>query len=162
MPSLACGGPDRRGSVRHVFRQLGSGIALATLAAGLAGCGFVGASGVSHAKPDGFVLHGHVAVPVPASDTRPDGAACASLVPGIVGGTRVVVSGPDGHPLAEGALGDGVIARTGTGASCDFPFQIPAVPGGVASYDVTVANHAQRFPAKDLREGAAAVLTVSG
>jgi hypothetical protein len=162
MPSLACGGPDPRGSVRHVFRRVGSGIALATLVAGLAGCGFIGASGVSHTKPNGFVLHGHVAVPVPASDTRPDGAACASLVPGIVGGTRVVVSGPDGHELAGGVLGDGVIARTGAGASCDFPFQLPAVPGGVDSYDVAVAGHARRLPAKDLREGAAAVLTVTG
>jgi hypothetical protein len=162
MPSLACGCRDVRGSVRHVFRQLGSGIALAALTAGLAGCGFIGASRVSHAKPDGFSLHGHVAVPVAANDARPDGAACASLVPGVVGGTRVAVSDPAGHELATGVLGDGVIARTGTGASCDFPFQITAVPGGVDSYDVAVAGHVQRFPAKELREGASAVLTVTG
>jgi hypothetical protein len=144
-----------------VFRRAGSCLVLAALVAGLSGCGFVHAAGVSHAKPDGFVLHGRVAVPVPATDSRPDGAACASSVPDIVGGTAVKVSGPAGQQLATGTLGDGVIARTGGSASCDFPFQIPAVPGGVTSYDISVGNHAQRFPAKELREGAAAILTVT-
>ena len=93
MPSVACGGPVARGTVRHVFRRAGSCLALAALLAGLAGCGFLGAAGVSHAKPNGFVLHGHVTVPVPVPDARPDGAACASSVVDIVGGTAVKVYG---------------------------------------------------------------------
>ncbi len=128
----------------------------------LAGCGFVSASGVSHSKPDAFVLRGHVSVPVPAGDARPDGAACAATVPGIVAGTPVRVTGPDGRYLASGPLGDGVIARGTDGSTCDFPFQIPGVAGGVDSYDVAVGTRpARRFPAKDLRENAAAIITVS-
>jgi hypothetical protein len=128
----------------------------------LAGCGFVGASGVSHTKPDAFVLRGHVSVPVPAGDARPDGAACAATVPGIVAGTPVRVSGPDGRFLASGPLGDGVIARGADGSTCDFPFQIPGVAGGVDSYDVTVGTRPpQRFPAKSLRENAQAIISVT-
>src|SRR5207245_5557786 len=126
------------------------------------GCGVLGASGVSHTKPDAFVLRGHVSVPVPAGDARPDGAACAATVPGIVAGTSVRVTGPDGHFLATGQLGDGVIARGTSGSTCDFPFQIPGVRGGVDSYDVSVGTRpAQRFPAKDLRENAAATIVVT-
>jgi hypothetical protein len=128
----------------------------------LTGCGFVGASGASHTKPDAFVLRGRVSVPVPAGDARPDGAACAATVPGIVAGTPVKVTGPDGHYLATGALGDGVIARGVNGSTCDFPFQIPGVAGGVDSYEVAVGTRpAQRFPAKGLRENAAAIIVVT-
>jgi hypothetical protein len=147
--------------IRHGERSWALLASLALVAA-LGGCGFIGASGVSHAKPDTFILRGHVAVPVPVDDRRPDGAACAATVPDIVGGTSVMVNGPDGHLLATGKLGDGVIGHTGTASSCDFPFQIAAVPGGVTSYDITIGTHTQRFPAKDLRENAVAILTVTG
>jgi hypothetical protein len=129
----------------------------------LAGCGFVGASGVSHTKPDAFILRGHVSVPVPVGDARPDGAACAASVPDIVAGTPVKVSAPDGRYLGSGALGDGVIAAGTAGSTCDFPFQVRGVAGGVDSYDVTVGTRpAQRFPAKRLRENADAIITFTG
>jgi hypothetical protein len=146
-----------------VFRRAGCLLALVVLALGLAGCGFVGASGVSGTKPDAFLLRGRVTEPVPAGDPRPDGAVCAATSPDIVAGAPVRVTAPDGHLLATGALGDGVIARSGTASTCDFPFQIAGVPGGVASYDIAVGTRApKRFPAKELRENATAIIPVSG
>jgi len=146
-----------------VFRRAGWLLALVLLVAGLGGCGWLAASGVSHHKPDAFVLRGRVTVPVPAGDSRPDGAACAASDPAVVAGTPIRVTGPDGHLLATGYLGDGVISRTGTAASCDFPFQLAGVPGGVDSYDIAVGTRApHRFPAKDLRENADAVIPVNG
>ena len=131
------------------------------LVAGPAGCGFVGASGAPQTKPDAFVLRGHVTVPEPG-DTRADGAVCAATVPGIVAGAPVRISSPDGKPLATGSLGDGIIAHGGDGPSCDFPFQIAGVPGGVASYEIAVAGRPpQQFPAKDLRENAEAILRIA-
>lgn len=132
------------------------------LAVSIAGCGWLGASGVPHNKPDAFVLRGHVAVPVAAADPRPDGAACASTLPDIVTGSPVRITDSTGKLLATGSLGDGVIAREPTGSTCDFPFQIAGVAGGVATYDVAVGTRpAQRFPAKDLRENAAAIITLT-
>ena len=146
-----------------MFRRAGRLLALVLLVAGLGGCGWLAASGVSHHKPDAFVLRGRVTVPVPAGDSRPDGAACAASDPAVVAGTPIRVTGPDGHLLATGYLGDGVISRTGTAASCDFPFQRAGVPGGVDSYDIAVGTRApHRFPAKDLRENADAVIPVNG
>jgi hypothetical protein len=142
---------------------LAGSVVAAVLAGSLAGCGFVGAAGASHNKPDTFLLRGHVAVTVPAGDARPDGAACAAAVPGIVAGAPVRITDQDGRSLAAGQLGDGVIAHGVDGSSCDFPFQIPGVRGGVTSYDVTVDDRPpQRFPAKQLRENAEAIIRVSG
>jgi hypothetical protein len=133
------------------------------LGAALAGCGFVGAARAADHKPDTFVLHGLVAVPVPNSDPRPAGAACAATLPGIVGGAPVRVTDPAGHLLGTGALSDGLIERDGATGSCGFAFQIQAVGGGVASYDISVAGRPpQRFPARNLRENALAVLTITG
>ena len=130
---------------------------------GPAGCGWLGASSAPGTKPDAFVLRGHVAVTVAAGDSRPAGAACASTLPDVVSGAPVRVLAPDGNQLATGTLGDGVIAVDQSARSCDFPFQIAGVPGGVDSYDVTVGSQPpRRFPAKDLRENAAAVITVTG
>jgi len=135
---------------------------LAVAALSLAGCGWLGASGASHTKPDAFLLRGHVAVTVPRTDPRPDGAACASTVPDIVAGSPVRVTAPSGKVLGTGALGDGVFAHSAAGPSCDFPFQIPRVTGGVPSYDITVGSRPpQRFDAKELRENAAAIITVN-
>ena len=134
-------------------------LAAVLLAAG--GCGFIGASNVSHTKPSGFVLRGRVTVPLPATDQRPAGAACAApaAVPDIAGGAPVKVTDPDGREIALGTLGAGIVARTSTAGSCDFPFRIAGVPGGVASYDIAVADRpAQEFPAKDLRENAEAII----
>jgi hypothetical protein len=146
-----------------VSRRAGQLLLVAVLLAGPGGCGWLGASSVSHRKPDGFLLRGRVTVSITAGDTRPDGSACAATVPGLVAGTPVKVSGPDGKLLATGSLGDGVIAHDGTAESCDLPFQITAVPGGVEAYDIAVGTFtAKRFAAKDLRENAEAVIPVSG
>jgi hypothetical protein len=138
-------------------------LALAAVAAlGLAGCGWLGASGAPRSKPDAFVLRGHVAVLVSPTDPRPDGAACASTVPDIVAGSPVRVTSPVGKVLGTGALGDGVFAHSANRPSCDFPFQVQGVAGGVDSYDITVGTRPpQRFDAKDLRENAAAIITIT-
>jgi hypothetical protein len=152
-----------RGSLRHVFRRAGPLLAVVVLLSALAGCGWLGASSVSHRKPDAFVLRGRVTVAVPAGDSRPDGAACAATVPDLTAGTTVKISRPDGKLLAIGYLGDGVIARDGTGSSCEFPFQIAGVPGGVDAYDIAVGSRAPtRFAAKDLRENADAIILITG
>jgi hypothetical protein len=155
-------GPAAGGSVGDVFRRtILSLVTLTAAIAVLAGCGFVKAADVSARKPDGFVLRGHVSVPVPAGDSRADGAACAASLPGVVANAPVKVTDPQGHEIAVGYLGDGLIARASSGNSCDFPFSIPAVPGGVASYGLSVAGHpAQSFAAKDLREDQQAVIAL--
>jgi hypothetical protein len=138
-------------------------LAAALAMAGPAGCGFLGASRVSDTKPDGFVLRGHVTVPLAAGDGRPVGAACAAptSLPEITAGVPVTVSGPDGTKLAAGTLGPGVVARADAAASCDFPFEIDDVPGGVDSYGIAVATRPpQMFAATALREDQSAVLTV--
>jgi hypothetical protein len=131
--------------VRGVSRRTGQLLLVAVLLAGPGGCGWLGASSA-----------------VTDADPRPNGSACAATVPGLVAGTPVKVSGPDGKLLATGSLGNGVIAHDGTRESCDLPFQIAAVPGGVDAYDIAVGTRApKRFAAKDLRENADAVIPVS-
>ncbi len=146
-----------------MFRAARAALVAVVLLAGPAGCGWVAASGKSHTKPDAFVLRGHVTVATPPGDTRPSGAACAATVPGIVAGAPVRVTDPAGRLFGTGSLGDGVIARAAGGSSCDFPFQIAGVRGGVATYDVAVDDRPpQRFPAKDLRENAEAIINITG
>jgi hypothetical protein len=134
-------------------------------AALLAGCGFVGASNVSHTKPSGFVLRGRVTVPVAGSGPVADGTACTSALPGVAAGTTVLVSDPDGHALAHGELGGGVTTTATPGSSaagCDFPFQVRGVPGGVSRYAVSVAGRPpQTFDAAALREDQLAVLVLT-
>jgi hypothetical protein len=130
----------------------------------LAGCGFVGASGVSHTKPNGFVLRGRVSVPAAGSGPAVEGASCVSTLPDVAVGAPVTVSDADGHELGKGALGGGVtVAVPGkSGGSCDFPFQIAAVPGGVSGYAVSVAGRpARTFAATALREDQQAVITLT-
>jgi hypothetical protein len=105
-----------------------------------------------------------VTVALSGTDQRQAGAACAApaAVPDIAGGALVKVSDPDGTEIAAGTLGAGIVARTSRGATCDFPFEIRAVPGGVTTYGISVAGRpAQLFPAKSLREDQAAVITIS-
>lgn len=130
----------------------------------LAGCGFVGASDVSHNKPSGFVLRGRVTVPAAGSGPIADGTACMSALPGVAAGSIVKVSDVDGHELARGELGGGVTATAtpGTSAACDFPFQVRGVPGGVSQYAVSVAGRpAQTFAATALRQDQQAVLVLT-
>jgi hypothetical protein len=143
-----------------VLRRCALALVAGLVAFALGGCGFLGASRVSHNKPSGFVLRGRVTVPVAAGDTRAAGAACAAPYPDVVANAPVKVTDPDGREIAAGYLGDGVIARGTSAVTCDFPFQIPAVPGGVASYGIAVgARPAVTFPARDLREDETAVLS---
>jgi hypothetical protein len=130
------------------------------------GCGFIRASNVSHTKPNGFVLRGHVAVPLPAGDARASGAGCAApaSLADIAAGVPVKVMDPGGREIAAGTLSSGVVARASAAPSptCDFPFEIRAVPGGVDSYGISVAGRpAQIFPAMALREDQAAVITLA-
>ena len=134
----------------------------ACLVGALSGCGFVGASDVSHTKPSGFVLRGRVTVPVAGSGPEVDGATCTSAVSGVGVGVPVKVSDVDGHELADGELGDGVVEGGGSGAACDFPFEIQAVPGGFRRYAISVAGRpAQTFGATPLRQDQQAVVVLT-
>jgi hypothetical protein len=142
-------------------RTILSLVTLTAASAVLAGCGFVHAASVNHRKPDGFVLRGQVTVPMAAGDPRTAGAACAVDLPGVAANAQVKVTDPQGHEIAVGYLGDGLIASEPSGTSCDFPFQIPAVPGGVTSYGISVAGHpVQSFAAEDLREDQQAIIAL--
>ena len=139
-------------------------LALPLTAALLSGCGFVGASNVSHVKPNGFVLRGRVTVPAAGAAPSVAGVSCASAVPDVAAGALVVVSDAKGHELARGELGGGVtVTATGSsGVGCDFPFQVRAVPGGVDRYAVSVAGRpAQTFAAAALREDQQAVIVLT-
>jgi hypothetical protein len=120
----------------------------------LSGCGFIAAGRVSHSKPDGFLLRGYVHV----RDGLPaPGNGCTSPVTlaDVQPGATVRVSDPTGKTLANGALGPGV-ADSGY---CNFPFEVPAVPGGPSTYVITVgARPSSRFPAKELREDKPAII----
>ncbi|GIH12767.1 hypothetical protein [Rugosimonospora africana] len=138
-------------------------LSLVNLAAAgaLAGCGFVGASSVSDQKPNGFVLRGHVAVPVATGATPPSGTACESTLPDVAPNNEVKVVDPQGHQIAVGYLGDGVIGSDSSGTACDLPFEIRQVPGGVTSYGIVIAGHpAQTFSATSLRENQEAVISL--
>jgi hypothetical protein len=123
----------------------------------LGGCGFVAAGRVSHSKPNGFTLRGYVHV---RGGLAVPGGGCTSpeTRADIQPGAAVRVSDPAGKALASGALGQGVLTDAGY---CNFPFEIPAVPGGPGTYVITVgARPPSDFPAKDLREDKPAVIDV--
>jgi hypothetical protein len=146
------------------LRAVRSLLVLPLAGALLAGCGFIGASNVSHTKPSGFVLRGRVTVPAAQSGQVSDGTACVSALPGVAAGSPVVVSDVDGHQLARGELGGGVTATVpgSSAGSCDFPFQVRGVPGGVSRYGVSVAGRpAQSFAAAALRQDQLAVLVLT-
>jgi hypothetical protein len=113
----------------------------------LSGCGWAG----THdrvSKPNGFQLHGYVAVP----------SSCGSGVPDIHAGAEVKIAEDTGKTIATGTLGDGV-AEGGT--RCNYPFEISNVPG---SYDRVVVlvglQPAATFSTSELREGGTAVISV--
>jgi hypothetical protein len=133
-------------------------IALAALCAALSGCGWLRAGGVSHTKPSGFVLRGYVTVAgAPAGQV---GDPCRAPTAGIIPNAPVRVTDPPDHTLATGALGAGVLAD-GSGYRCNFPFEIPGVPGGHQTYEISVDGRpAVSFPADELRQDKPAVITV--
>ncbi len=137
-------------------------VAVALIA--VSGCGFIAAGQKSVRKPDSFVLIGHADVALPASDHAAVGSTCTAptSVPGIAANTPVKVLDEQGIAIANGALGSGIVARTGTATTCAFPFEIRAVPGSSNSYGVQVGDRpAQPFAASQVRQNAPAVITIS-
>ena len=149
--------------VRRVRLWAVATVAIAAVnAVSLAGCGFVGANDKSSVKPNGFVLFGHAAVPLPTNDHRANGTSCVSPIVGVAPGTSVKILDPTGRLLGTTYLGDGVIGRDTDGPTCNVPFSVDAIPGGVASYAVKIGTRsAQQFAATTLRENNPAVITIT-
>ena len=114
----------------------------------LTGCGWVGAHSRS-SKPDGFQIHGYVAVP----------SSCLSgSSSDIHAGTEVKIADEAGKTIATGSLGDGVA----DGSKCNYPFEISNVPGSYDTVRVLVGlQPAATFATSELREGGTAVISVA-
>jgi hypothetical protein len=83
-------------------------------------------------------------------------------VRGIAASTPVKVLDEQGIAIANGSLGSGILARSGTTTTCAFPFEIRAVPGSSNSYGVKVGDRpAQTFAASQVRQNAPAVITIT-
>lgn len=133
------------------------------LLAGPGGCGFADAGARSPGKPDNVLVRGRVVVPL-AGDTRTAGAACAApaTVSEIASGAPVRVTDDSGRLIAQGHLGLGVVSVSGAAHTCDFPFEVPGVPGNHPSVDVSVAGRpGEHFALRDLAEDRPAVITVT-
>lgn len=112
----------------------------------LGGCGWVGAHSRS-SKPNGFQVHGYVAVP----------SSCLSGASDIHAGAEVKIADEAGKTIATGSLGDGVA----DGSKCNYPFEISNVPGSYNTVIVLVGlQPAAKFATSELREGGAAVISV--
>jgi hypothetical protein len=134
-------------------------LALVLAGAAMSGCGWLRAGNVSHTKPSGFVLRGYVTVAVPTAGQV--GSSCQAPTSAVVADDTVRVADPPDRSLATGTLGQGVLARDGGAYRCNFPFEIPAVPGGHTSYEITAGGLAPvSFPAAELRQDKPAVITV--
>jgi hypothetical protein len=142
--------------------QIAGAVVAAVAAVALTGCGWLGANDKSSIKPNGFVLFGHAAVILRAHDHRAAGTACTSPVTTVTPGTSVRVLDPGGKVLGTTFLGEGVIGRDATTATCNFPFALQAIPGGVETYAVQIGNRSpQQFAATTLRQNNAAVITIA-
>jgi len=149
--------------VTRISRLLAAASAAVALTV-VSGCGFIAAGQKSVHKPDSFVLIGHADVALPGSDHAAVGTTCTAppSVPGIAASTPVKVLDEQGIAIANGALGSGILARSGTATTCAFPFEIRAVPGSSNSYGVQVGDRpAQTFAAAQVRQNAPAVITIS-
>jgi hypothetical protein len=141
-------------------RRLVASALLTALCLALAGCGWLRAGDVSHSKPSGFVLRGYVSVA--GAPGGPAGTACQAPRAGVATNDPVLVTDPPGKTLATGTLGAGVLAVDGNGYRCNFPFEIPGVPGGHTTYGVAVDDRpATTFPATELRQDKPAVVPIS-
>jgi hypothetical protein len=149
--------------IPHSVATVAAAVAASVALAATAGCGFIAAGQKSVSKPTTFVLIGHADVPLPATDHAAVGTTCtAPASAGISENTPVKVFDQRGVTIAEGALGTGILARSGSATTCAFPFQILAVPGGSTTYGVMVGSQPTKsFPATLLRQNAPAVITVS-
>jgi hypothetical protein len=149
-------------AVRDLRRPVTALLLGLTLLTAPAACGFADAGSRPAGKPDAVLVRGRVAVPLPA-DTRAPGSACAAPagVPGIASGAAVTVTDENGRPIAQGELGVGVVAVEADRHECDFPFEVPGVPGDHGTVGISVAGRpAQDFPLRDLAEDRPAVVTV--
>jgi hypothetical protein len=149
--------------VTRIPRLLAAAGAAAALTA-VSGCGFIAAGQKSVQKPNSFVLIGHADVPLPASNRAAVGTTCTApaSVPGVALSTPVKVLDEQGIAIANGTLGSGILARSGTATICAFPFEIRAVPGSSNSYGVQIGDRpAQSFAAAQVRQNAPAVVTIS-
>ena len=125
------------------------------------GCGFLGSGDSPENKPDGFPLHGYVSVAGASAGTVGSPCLAPPKVTDIVAGGKVLISDPAGKNLATGKLGTGVLAADGSTYRCNFPFQVPGVPGGQATYVIVVGiQPAASFPASELRADKPAVIQV--
>jgi len=146
------------------IRRTAIALCLVLVAGAAAGCGFIAAGQKSISKPTTFVLLGHADVLLPASDHAAVGATCEApgSITGVAENTPVKVLDAHGVAIANGLLGSGIVARSGNTATCAFPFQIPAVPGGSTTYQVVIGDRpAETFPASLLRQNAPAVITIT-
>ncbi len=145
------------------IRRLRLWVVAAATTLALSGCGWIAANGKSSVKPDGFVLFGHAAVTLPSNDHRAPGTACSSPVNDVTPGTAVRVLDPSGNTLGITYLGDGVVGRASGTTSCNFPFSLSNIAGGVDSYRVVIGTRpARQFASDFLRQNNAAVITISG
>jgi hypothetical protein len=144
-----------------VRRSLSTVTVAAALYASLSGCGWLHAGGASPNKPSGFVLRGYVSVA--GAPAGAPGTPCQVPTAGIAANAPVQVSDPPNRSLATSVLGAGVIATDGTAYRCNFPFEVPGVPGGHASYQISVSGRSPvSFPATELRQDKPAVITIPG
>lgn len=171
------------GTVRCAARRTAGRIGRAVLVgAGLlavvAGCGFINAGNDSPGKPDGIQVRGRVVVPLlataapgspaaPGPSTPPSAHAGGScLAPPsmaeIVPGALVTVDDENGRQIGTGRLGPGVVAQTGPALTCDFPFQVNAVPGNHQTYRIGVAGHpAHSFAVSSIRQNQPAIIDLA-
>lgn len=146
--------------IPRLLAAIGAAVALTAAS----GCGFIAAGQKSVSKPNAFVLIGHADVALPASDHAAVGTTCTApaSLPGIAANTPVKVLDEQGIAIANGVLGSGIIARSGTSTTCAFPFEIRAVPGSSNSYGVQIGDRPpQTFAAAQVRQNAPAVITIS-
>lgn len=149
--------------MQSIPRLVTAAVAAVALSA-VSGCGFIAAGQKSVRKPDSFVLIGYADVPLPSTDRSPVGSTCTApaTITGIGPSTPVRVMDGQGVVVATGTLGTGILARTGSTATCAFPFQIRAVPGSSTSYGIEVGDRpVQTFAAAQVRQNTPAVVTIT-
>ncbi|HEY7176986.1 MAG TPA: hypothetical protein VH442_18900, partial [Micromonosporaceae bacterium] len=101
--------------IPHSVATVAAAVAASVALAATAGCGFIAAGQKSVSKPTTFVLIGHADVPLPATDHAAVGTTCtAPASAGISENTPVKVFDQRGVTIAEGALGTGILARSGS------------------------------------------------
>jgi hypothetical protein len=146
--------------IARLLAALGAALALTAVS----GCGFIAAGQKSVHKPDSFVMIGRADVALAASNHAAVGTTCTApaSVSGIAANTPVKVLDEQGIAIANGALGSGILARSGTTTTCAFPFEIRAVPGSSNTYGIQVGDRpAQTFAAAQVRQNTPAVITIS-